>query len=123
MDAQKIKQLLSEYFKDQPVLKAWFFGSFARGEENEASDVDILVVIDRSQPVGFKFFGMWNDLEKLLDRRVDFVTENSLADFARESVEHDKRLRNCKKTLSSPKFNTKNLLVSIMVAIFVASNN
>lgn len=92
MDAQKIKQLLSEYFKDQPVLKAWLFGSFARGEENEASDVDILVVIDRSQPVGFKFFGMWNDLEKLLDRRVDFVTENSLADFARESVEHDKIL-------------------------------
>lgn len=123
MDAQKIKQLLSEYFKVQPVLKAWLFWSFARGEENEASDVDILVVIDRSQPVGFKFFGMWNDLEKLLDRRVDFVTENSLADFARESVEHDKRLRNCKKTLSSPKFNTKNLLVSIMVAIFVASNN
>jgi hypothetical protein len=92
MDAKKIQQLLSEYFKDQPVLKAWLFGSFARGEENEASDVDILVVIDRSQPVGFKFFGMWNDLEKLLDRRVDFVEDNSLADFARESVEHDKIL-------------------------------
>lgn len=38
------------------------------------------------------FFGMWNDLEKILDRRVDFVTKNSLADFARESVEHDKIL-------------------------------
>jgi len=92
MDAKKIQQLLSEYFKDQPVLKAWLFGSFARGEENEASDVDILVVLDHSQPVGFKFFGMWNDLEKLLDRQVDFVTEKSLADFARESVEHDKIL-------------------------------
>ena len=54
--------------------------------------MDILVVIDRSQPVGFKFFGMWNDLEKLLDRRVDFVEEGSLAEFARESVEHDKIL-------------------------------
>lgn len=92
MDAKKIQQLLSEYFKDQPVLKAWLFGSFARGEENEASDVDILVVLDHSQPVGFKFFGMWNDLEKLLDRQVDFVVDGSLEDFAKESVEHDKIL-------------------------------
>jgi hypothetical protein len=42
--------------------------------------------------VGLKFFGMWSDLEHLLDRRVDLVTENSLADFARESVERDKIL-------------------------------
>ncbi|MBR4679168.1 MAG: nucleotidyltransferase domain-containing protein [Bacteroidales bacterium] len=92
MNTETVQKILAEYFKNQPVLKAWLFGSFARGEENEASDVDILVVIDRSQPVGFKFFGMWNDLEKLLDRRVDFVEEGSLAEFARESVEHDKIL-------------------------------
>lgn len=92
MNTEIVQKILAEYFKNQPVLKAWLFGSFARGEENEASDVDILVVIDRSQPVGFKFFGMWNDLEKLLDRRVDFVEEGSLAEFARESVEHDKIL-------------------------------
>jgi len=35
---------------------------------------------------------MWCDLEKLLDRRVDFVEEGSLSEFARESVEHDKIL-------------------------------
>jgi len=92
MDAKKIQQLLSEYFKNQPVLKAWLFGSFARGEENEASDVDILVVLDHSKPVGFKFFGMWNDLEKILDRQVDFVVEGTLEDYAKESVEHDKIL-------------------------------
>ena len=92
MNTETVQKILAEYFKNQPVLKAWLFGSFARGEENEASDVDILVVIARSQPVGFKFFGMWNDLEKLLDRRVDFVEEGSLAEFARESVEHDKIL-------------------------------
>ena len=38
------------------------------------------------------FFGLWSDLENLLDRRVDLVTEGSLADFARESVERDKIL-------------------------------
>ncbi len=34
-------QQLAEYFKTQPVLKAWLFGSYARGEETEDSDVDI----------------------------------------------------------------------------------
>ena len=54
--------------------------------------VDILVVLDHSQPIGLKFFGMWTDLEQLLDRPVDFVEEGTLADYARESVERDKIL-------------------------------
>ena len=83
-------QRIAEYFKTQPVVKAWLFGSFARGEETPLSDVDILVVLDHSQPIGLKFFGMWNDLEQLLDRPVDFVEEGTLADFAHESFERDK---------------------------------
>jgi predicted nucleotidyltransferase len=35
-------------FKTQPVLKAWLFGSFARGEETPRSDVDVLFVSDRT---------------------------------------------------------------------------
>ena len=92
MNAQKIQQTIADYFKTQPVLKAWLFGSFARGEETPLSDVDILVILDPSQSVGLKFFGMWNDLETLLDRSVDLVTEGSLASFAVESANHDKIL-------------------------------
>ena len=92
MNTQAMNKVIAEYFKTQPVVKAWLFGSFARGEETPLSDVDILVVLDHTQPVGLKFFGMWNDLEVLLDRSVDLVTEASLADFARESVERDKIL-------------------------------
>ena len=92
MSTQNMTQAIAEYFKTQPVLKAWLFGSFARGEETPLSDVDLLVVLDKSQPVGLKFFDMLNDLEQLLDRSVDLVTEGSLADFARESVERDKIL-------------------------------
>ncbi len=89
---EEINHILADYFKTQPVVKAWIFGSFARGEDTPLSDIDILVVLDHSQPIGLKFFGMWNDLEKLLDRPVDLVTEGSLADFAIESVERDKIL-------------------------------
>lgn len=92
MSTEMMSNAIANYFKTQPVLKAWLFGSFARGEETPISDVDILVVLDNSKPIGLKFFGMWNDLEELLDRSVDLVTEGSLADFARESVERDKIL-------------------------------
>ena len=92
MSTKVMQQRIADYFKTQPVLKAWIFGSFARGEETPLSDVDILVVLDHSQPIGLKFFGMWTDLEQLLDRPVDFVEEGTLADYARESVERDKIL-------------------------------
>ena len=87
-----MQQTIADYFKTQPVTKAWLFGSFARGEETPLSDVDILVLLDHSQPIGLKFFGMWNDLERLLDRKVDLVTEGSLAPFAVESANRDKIL-------------------------------
>lgn len=92
MNRQQIIKKIAEYFKTQPVLKAWIFGSFSRGEETSDSDIDILVVLDESQHVGMKFFGMYEDLKALLGRKVDLVTDRSLAPFARESVDRDKIL-------------------------------
>ena len=83
---------LQHYFSTQPVRKAWLFGSFSRGEETADSDVDILIALDKSKPIGLKFFGMLNDLEELLGRKVDLVSEGTLLPFAKESVEHDKIL-------------------------------
>lgn len=92
MSTEAMTHQIAEYFKTQPVLKAWLFGSYARGEETENSDVDILVVLDHSQPVGLKFFGMFEDLKAITGRSVDLVVDRTLASFARESVERDKKL-------------------------------
>ena len=92
MSNQTMQQTIAEYFKTQPVLKAWLFGSYARGEEREDSDVDILVVLDHSQPVGLKFFGMYEDLKELLGRNVDLVVDRTLAPFARESAQRNRPL-------------------------------
>ena len=89
---KNIIEALRLYFSTQPVLKAWLFGSFSRGEETKDSDVDIMVSLDKSKPIGLKFFGMWNDLEELLGRKVDLVSEGTLLPFAQESVERDKIL-------------------------------
>ena len=84
---------IAEYFKTQPVLKAWLFGSYSRGEERPDSDVDIMVSLDQSAHVGlFKLSGMHLDLQDLLDMQVDLVTDKGLMPFARESTEHDKKL-------------------------------
>ncbi|MDY6327137.1 MAG: nucleotidyltransferase domain-containing protein [Bacteroidales bacterium] len=47
MNREAQTETIREYFKTQPVLKAWLFGSFARGEETKDSDVDILVSFDK----------------------------------------------------------------------------
>lgn len=91
MDNQ-LKEKLKSYFAEQPVKKAWVFGSFSRGEEKECSDIDIMVVLDETQTVGLKFFAMLMDLKELLGREVDLVTEDSLLPFARESAKRDRIL-------------------------------
>ena len=92
MTTGMMTKTIADYFKTQPVLKAWLFGSYSRGEQTKDSDVDILVLLDKSRPIGLKFFGMWNDLEELLGRKVDLVSEGTLLPFAQESAEKDKIL-------------------------------
>jgi hypothetical protein len=92
MNAEMI-ETIREYFKTQPVLKAWLFGSYARGEETPESDVDILVVYDDSKPVGLmKIANMYVNLKKLLNREVDLVEEGTLLPFAVENANRDKKL-------------------------------
>ena len=93
MNNQNMQQAIANYFKSQPVLKAWLFGSYARGEQTPESDVDILLIPDKSKHFSlFTMGGMYEDLKELLGREVDLVTENGLMPFARESVNQDKIL-------------------------------
>ena len=86
-------KLIAEYFKTQPVLKAWLFGSFSRGEQTEKSDVDILFVPDMSEHFSLLTLGgMYMDLKDLLGREVDLVPEGTLLPFAKETAEQDKEL-------------------------------
>lgn len=93
MSTEMMTQAIADYFKTQPVVKAWLFGSFSRGEERKGSDVDILVQYDRTQRIGLlKIAGMKLDLEDLLDRQVDLVEDGQLRPWAVDSVNHDRKL-------------------------------
>lgn len=93
MLSKETVEKISKYFANQPVNKAWLFGSFARNEEHAGSDVDILVTLDECAHVGLiKFSGMRLDLKELLQRDIDLVVDGALMPFAVESVDRDKVL-------------------------------
>jgi len=88
----KVSETIREYFKTQPVEKAWVFGSFSRGEERPESDIDILVSFIPGTRLGLKFFAMNLELERLLNRPVDLVIEGDLMPYAEETANRDKVL-------------------------------
>ncbi len=93
MSTQVITQQIADYFKTQPVLKAWLFGSFARGEQCEESDVDILVEFDHSSPIGlFAYARMHRELEEQLGRKVDLVENSTLRPAVAETAFCDMKI-------------------------------
>ena len=62
------------------------FGSVARGEDTENSDIDFLIDYDLSNISPWFPGGLLMDLEDLLGRKVDVVIEKSLHSFIKEKV-------------------------------------
>jgi len=89
---EQFMERLQVYFSAQPVKQAYLFGSFARGVADERSDVDILVELDHTNPIGLGFVQMSLDLEALLGRRVDLVTTKGLSPHVKPYVDRDKTL-------------------------------
>jgi predicted nucleotidyltransferase len=90
MNTQTMTQQIAEYFKTQPVLKAWLFGSYSRGEQHADSDVDLLVKFDRSRPIGlFAYVRMRRELEERLGRKIDLVEEGALRPAAQKNADQD----------------------------------
>ena len=85
----KIQAVLSE----QPVVKAWIFGSYSRGEETPQSDVDILVQYDANARITLLTISrIMTRLSDAIGRKVDLVEEGRLLPFAQKSAERDKIL-------------------------------
>ncbi|MFN4931551.1 MAG: nucleotidyltransferase family protein [Bacteroidota bacterium] len=76
-----IKPLLTDKFH---VSSIGYFGSYSTGQQNEKSDLDLLV--EFSEPVGWEFFTLERFLEQNMGIRVDLVTRNSLKEQIKESI-------------------------------------
>lgn len=86
------KEALRRYFSRKPVRRAYIFGSYVRNEADSASDIDILVELDHSRPIGMAFFTYKEELEQLLQTKVDLVTSEGLSRYIRPYIDREKVL-------------------------------
>jgi predicted nucleotidyltransferase len=76
----EIKKILK---KNKPYLKKKYFiselgifGSFSRGNPKRNSDIDLLVSLKK--PLGFEFVDLADELEILLNHKVDLVSKDAI---------------------------------------------
>ena len=90
---KKLKQLLQDRREEileialkHGAFNVRVFGSVARGEETENSDIDFLINYDINKISSWFPVGLIHDLEDLLGRKVDVVTETGLKERIRDRV-------------------------------------
>ncbi len=78
--SDKIVPVLLKY----GVKKAALFGSYARGEQDEKSDVDIL--IEPPDDMGLEFIDLKHKLEDALQKKVDLVSYNGISKYLKKYI-------------------------------------
>lgn len=86
-----LKKLVA-YFEEQPVKRAWLFASFADRQASPESDVDILLELDHSKPVGLHFVRMWRELQEICQRDVDLLSLGGVSPHLWKYIEKQRKL-------------------------------
>jgi len=73
---EQIKKKIVKILKKNGIVRAGIFGSYARGEQKENSDIDILV--EPPKGIGFGFVGVQFEIEDELGKKVDFVSYKTI---------------------------------------------
>lgn len=81
---KKAKPIL---LKNYPIKQLALFGSVSRLEDNEDSDIDIMV--EFNQPVGMEFIHLCYELEKILNRKVDLVSRKGIKEKYFNEIKED----------------------------------
>ncbi len=88
---QEIRNTLSNHknnlFNDYPIKSMAIFGSYSRREQNDSSDLDILV--EFSDKIGIRFIDLADDLEKIIGFKVDLVSKKGIKKKYLESINSD----------------------------------
>lgn len=88
---QEIKKTLSNHksrlFHDYPIKSMAIFGSYSRREQNDTSDLDILV--EFSGGIGIRFVDLADELESIVGFKVDLVSKNGVKEKYLNSIDSD----------------------------------
>lgn len=85
---KQIARISIPLLKKYGVVKAGIFGSYARGEQKKSSDIDMLVKINKDISL-LKFVSLKQELEDILDSKVDLVEYETLKPLIREQILQD----------------------------------
>ncbi|MEO6850379.1 MAG: nucleotidyltransferase domain-containing protein [Mucilaginibacter sp.] len=83
---------IKQFFSGLPVKKAYLFGSYSRNEADANSDIDILVELDHSSPIGMQYFTYADKLQGLLKKKVDIVSDEGLSKYVKPFIDKEKVL-------------------------------
>ncbi len=83
----KTKRMIVSVLKRNGVVKAGIFGSYARGEANKRSDIDILIELKKRKKFSlFDLVGLEQELEEKLKKKVDLLTYNGINHLLKERI-------------------------------------
>lgn len=82
--ALKLKQIKPMLTQQFGVNAIGYFGSYATGEFNEDSDLDLLV--EFSKPIGWEFFRLESFLESSFSLKIDLVTKDALKERIKTGI-------------------------------------
>ena len=81
---------INKYFYNKPIEKVYLFGSYARSEQKENSDIDIMLEFEKGSKISLiDFSRMKLDLEKILQIPVDLLTEDAISPYIRPFIMKD----------------------------------
>jgi len=82
---------LIEICRQNDVIKIGIFGSMARGESTEQSDIDLLVEFSKRKSL-LSLVALERNLTLALGRNVDLLTEAAISPYLRESILGEQRV-------------------------------
>ena len=89
MNKEEVRQKIAPVLRRYNVLAASVFGSVARGEAGDESDIDLVVKVGRL-PLGiWGFIALKEDLEHALQKKVDLISESALSSKLKNKIERD----------------------------------
>ncbi|WP_288069519.1 nucleotidyltransferase family protein [Methanolobus sp.] len=93
LDREMGKELM-ELCRQNDITSLGLFGSFSRGEQNDESDIDLLVTFSKGKSL-IDHIKIENEFGTLLGKKVDLVTERSLSPYISPMVKDELRRIYC----------------------------
>jgi predicted nucleotidyltransferase len=90
LTVDQIKETVAGYFKDKPVKSVYLFGSYARGEAKEDSDVDLGIILQDVRMGIWQYVGLEAGLEEALNKKIDLVEISLMHSWVKRNFDKEK---------------------------------